>query len=103
MKTLLLLLSSFTFISAFSQNATASVQQTISFRLMDRMMVEKKAIANTSAVQSAVQMQSDSQWVVDAKEAAINEDMLAATEHNNRAQKHKEDVAAAVVYTVSKL
>ena len=102
MKTLLLLISSFTFISAFSQNATASVQQTISFRLMDRMMVEKKAVVTTTAAQYAVQMQSDSQWVVDAKEAAINEDMFATAEHNNRAQKHKEDTAA-VVYTVSKL
>lgn len=102
MKAILLSLFCFFGIAAFSQNATSSVHQRISFRLMDRAIVEKKpAVAANGSAQAAVQVQSGSQWIVRTKEADAKEEMIAAGEDNNGGA--LTDDTAAIVYTVSKL
>ena len=103
MKAILLSLFCFFGIAAFSQNANSSVHQRISFRLMDRAIVEKKpAVAANGSAQAAVQVQSGSQWIVRTKEADAKEEMIAAGEDNNSGRTLTDDTAA-IVYTVSKL
>ena len=102
MKAILLSLFCFFSIAAFSQKANSSVQQRISFRLMDRVIVEKKpVVAANGTVQAAVQIQSGSQWTVHTKEADAKENIMAAGEDNN--SDTLTDDASAIVYTVSKL
>lgn len=104
MKTILLSLFCFIGFTAFSQNAKASVQQGISFKLMDLTIVEKKpAMAITTAMpasEAAVQVRSGSQWMINTKEANKRDELIAGEENVNNIP---EDDSAAIVYTVSKL
>lgn len=105
-KLILTLLLGFLGLAAFSQNASSSASQTVSFQLRDISIVEKTpaATGNWANGSDNLQVQSAGSWVISAKKINSSSLSVSSTQQNDYILPvENQESMEKKIYTLSKI